>query len=333
MKRITATLFIVLAGVVAGVSTADARDKLTVGYFLEWPMPFQYAKANGTYDKELGLKINWVSFESGAAMSAAMASGDVDISVSQGVPSVVISNSAGQDLQIVDVAVSYSDNDNCVVQKKLGINKSNAATELIGKRVAVPVGTVTQYGFLRQMEHFGIDPSKLEMVDMNSTDGSAAFAQGTVDMFCGWGGSLRRAMETGNVLLTGKEKEELGILVFDATTAPAKVTSAEPDLVARFLKVTANANSMWSDEAKKKEMLPVIAKEAGMDEKAAAETMATFVFPTIEEQLSAGWLGGGIQAYLKGVADVFAKTGNIPKVLPDYAASVNGKPLAAAKEM
>ena len=79
MKRITATLFIVLAGVVAGVSTADARDKLTVGYFLEWPMPFQYAKANGTYDKELGLKINWVSFESGAAMSAAMASGDVDI--------------------------------------------------------------------------------------------------------------------------------------------------------------------------------------------------------------------------------------------------------------
>ena len=254
-------------------------------------------------------------------------------SVSQGVPSVVISNSAGQDLQIVDVAVSYSDNDNCVVQKKLGINKSNAATELIGKRVAVPVGTVTQYGVLRQMEHFGIDPSKLEMVDMNSTDGSAAFAQGTVDMFCGWGGSLRRAMETGNVLLTGKEKEELGILVFDATTAPAKVTSAEPDLVARFLKVTANANSMWSDEAKKKEMLPVIAKEAGMDEKAAAETMATFVFPTIEEQLSAGWLGGGIQAYLKGVADVFAKTGNIPKVLPDYAASVNGKPLAAAKEM
>ena len=60
MKRITATLFIVLAGVVAGVSTADARDKLTVGYFLEWPMPFQYAKANGTYDKELGLKINRV---------------------------------------------------------------------------------------------------------------------------------------------------------------------------------------------------------------------------------------------------------------------------------
>lgn len=333
MNWIGATLCVALAGITVGTGTANARDKLTVGYFLEWPMPFQYAKANGTYDKELGLAVNWVSFESGAAMSAAMASGDVDISVSQGVPSVVISNSAGQDLQVVDVAVSYSGNDNCVVQKKLGIDKSNAAAELIGKRVAVPVGTVTQYGFLRQMEHFGVDTSKLEIVDMNSTDGSAAFAQGTVDMFCGWGGSLRRALETGNVLLTGTEKEELGILVFDATTTPARITSAEPDLVAKFLKVTADANVMWSDEGKQKEMLPVIAKEAGMDEKATAETMATFVFPTIKEQLSERWLGGGIQTYLKGVADVFAKTGNIPNVLPDYSASVNAKPLAAAEGM
>ena len=332
MKWTSATLCGVLVGIALDASAAPARDKLTVGYFLEWPMPFQYAKANGTYDKELGLKVNWVSFESGAAMSAAMASGDVDISVSQGVPSVVISNSAGQDLQLVDVAVSYSDNDNCVVQKKLGIDKSNAA-ELIGKRVAVPVGTVTQYGFLRQMEHFGIDPAKLEIVDMNSTDGSAAFAQGTIDMFCGWGGSLRRAMESGNVLLTGKEKEDLGILVFDATTAPARVTSAEPDLVAKFLKVTADANVMWRNETKQKEMLPIIAKEAGMDEKATADTIATFVFPTIKEQLSDRWLGGGIQVYLKGVAEVFAKAGNIPKVLSDYDASVNARPLSAAGEL
>ena len=43
-------------------------------------------KANGTYEEELGVKINWVSFESGVKMSAAMASGDVQLSVSQGVP-------------------------------------------------------------------------------------------------------------------------------------------------------------------------------------------------------------------------------------------------------
>ena len=32
-------------------------------------MPFQYAKVNGTYDEALGVKVNWVSFDTGTAMS------------------------------------------------------------------------------------------------------------------------------------------------------------------------------------------------------------------------------------------------------------------------
>lgn len=332
MKESSLIAILLGTAILTAPALAQTPDRITVGYFLEWPMPFQFAKASGAYDKALGLPVDWVSFESGAAMSAAMASGDVDLSISQGVPSVVISNSAGQDLQVVDVAVSYAENDNCVVQSNLEIDKSNAE-ELAGKRVAVPVGTVTYYGFLKQMEHFGIDTASMEIVDMSSTDGSAAFAQGSVDVFCGWGGSLRRATETGNVLLTGAEKEALGILVFDATTAPASFITEQPDLVATFLKVTADANAKWSDPANHAEMLPVIAKEAGMDEAAAAETMATFVFPTPAEQLSATWLGGGIQTYLSGVADAFLASGNIPSVLPSYDASVNPQPLTAASEM
>ena len=110
----------------ASVNAAKAADEITVAYFLEWPMPFQFAKVNGTYEEALGVDINWVSFDTGTAMSAAMASGDVQIAVSQGVPPFVVAASAGQDLQIVDVAVSYSDNDNCVVAEALEIDKNNA---------------------------------------------------------------------------------------------------------------------------------------------------------------------------------------------------------------
>ena len=98
----------------ATASVAQGMDELTVAYFLEWPMPFQYAKQMGIYEEELGITINWRAFDTGTAMSAAMASGDVDISISQGVPPFVVAASAGQDIQVVDVAVSYSENDNCV---------------------------------------------------------------------------------------------------------------------------------------------------------------------------------------------------------------------------
>ena len=316
-------------GLTADKAAADGHE-LTVAYFLEWPMPFQYAKATGAYEEAMGVKINWVSFDTGTAMSAAMASGDVQISVSQGVPPFVVAASGGQDLQIVDVAVSYAENDNCVVKEALEIDKTNAK-ELEGKKVGVPLGTAAHYGFLKQMSHFGVDIGTMDIVNMAPPDGAAAFAQGELDMVCGWGGSLRRMVEHGNVLLTGAEKTELGILVFDVTSAPANFVAEQGDLLAKFLRVTAEANSDWNSGLHTARMLPVIAKDAGMDPEATASTMATFVFPGVDDQLSAKWLGGAAQTFMKGVADVFVEADSIPSALDSYEGNVNTGPLAAAK--
>jgi len=316
----------------AQAAMAEGHGEITVAYFLEWPMPFQFAKETGMYEEALGKKINWVSFDTGTAMSAAMASGDVQISVSQGVPPFVVAASAGQDIQIVDVAVSYSENDNCVVASGLEIDKMSAG-ELAGKKVAVPLGTAAHYGFLSQMNHFGVDISSMEVVDMAPAEGAAALAQGSLDMACGWGGALKRMKEHGNILLTGAEKEALGILVFDATTAPAAYIAEEGDVVAKFVKVTADANAMWADEANQAKMLPVIAKDAGMSEEDAAGSLATFAFPTIEEQLSEAWLGGTASSFMKGVADVFVGADSIPSALDSYDGTVNTGPLMSAKGM
>ncbi len=313
----------------AQAATAGGHlSEITVAYFLEWPMPFQYAKVNGTYEDEMGVSINWVAFDTGTAMSAAMASGDVQLAVSQGVPPFVVATSAGQDLQVIDVAVSYAENDNCVVADALGIDKTNA-TELEGKRVAVPIGTAAHYGFLKQMEHFGVDITTMEIVDMPPAEGQTAFAQGNLDMVCGWGGALRRMKEDGNVLLTGAEKEELGILVFDVTSAPAAFVAENPDLVSAFLKVTADANEAWNSGAGVAEMLPVIAKDAGMSVEDTEATMATFVFPDVAEQLSDKWLGGGAQDFMLGVAGVFKDAGSIPQARDSYSGAVNAGPLEA----
>jgi len=328
-KRTVAAL---LAGTALALSAnaAKALEEITVAYFLEWPMPFQFAKVKGLYDEAMGVDVNWVSFDTGTAMSAAMASGDVQLAVSQGVPPFVVATSAGQDLQIVDVAVSYSENDNCVVKAELEIDKESAK-ELEGKKVGVPIGTAAHYGFLKQMNHFDVDIATMEIVDMAPPDGAAALAQGALDMVCGWGGALRRMKEHGNVLLTGAEKEELGILVFDVTSAPASFVAEHPDLVAAFLKVTAEANAMWNSGEHTAEMLPVIAQDAGMDESATAATIETFVFPPVDEQLSAKWLAGGAQEFMKGVADVFVEAGSIDAALPTYEDHVNTGPLSAVQ--
>ncbi|MFV0359317.1 ABC transporter substrate-binding protein [Tropicimonas sp.] len=323
-----------MAGLAAlgGIHPALAAEPLTVGYFLELPMPYQYAKATGMYDEALGTEVNWVAFETGTAMSAAMASGGVQISLSQGVPPFVVAVSAGQDLKAVDITMTYSENDNCVVAETLEIDQKNAR-ELEGRKVGVPLGTAAHFGFLAQMRHFGIDTSTLDIVDMSPPEGAAAFAQGNLDMVCGWGGALLRMKEHGNVLLSGAEKEALGILVFDVTSVPAEFAAANGELLSRFLAVTAEANAMWNAGDRRDEMLAVIAKDAGMDLDAAAATIDTFVFPPVAEQLEARWLGGGMQDYMLGVARVFEETGSIPRALDSYNAAVDTTYLQAAGEM
>lgn len=332
MKNYTLGL---IAGAMTAVSATSAfaggHGEITVAYFLEWPMPMMAAKASGAYDEALGMKVNWVSFETGTAMSAAMASGDVQIALSQGVPPFVVAASGGQDLQIVDVAVSYSDNDNCVVHADLEIDKDSAA-ELTGKKVAVPLGTAAHYGFLRQMDHFGVALDSLSIVDMPPPEGANALGQKAVDFACGYGGGLTSMKEHGNVLLTGSEKEELGILVFDVTSAPAEFIAENGDIVAKFLKVTADANAEWAANPND-EMLAVIAKEAGMDLDAAKGAISTMAFPSIEEQLSSSWLGGNAAPFLKGVADVFVEAGSIDSALDSYEDAINTGPLEAAQGM
>lgn len=332
MKKTLAALAAVGLAFSGGTAAfADEHlEEITIAYFLEWPLPMMESKANGAYDEALGMKVNWVSFENGTAMSAAMAAGDVQIAVSQGIPPFVVATSAGQDLQVIDVAVSYSENDNCVVRADLEIDK-DSADELAGKKGAVPLGTAAHFGFLRQMNHFGIPLDSLTIVNMDPSEGAAALDQGAVDFACGYGGGLMRMKEHGNVLLTGAEKEDLGILVFDVTSSPTEFIAENPGIVSKFLAVTAAANERWNSGAGGDEMLAVVARESGMDMDAARSAISTMAFPDVEEQLSEKWLGGGVQAFMKGVADVFVAAESIDAAKASYEDNANAAPLAAAQ--
>lgn len=330
MKKTIASLLAGTAILASGqAALADGHvEEITVAYFLEWPLPLYDAWANGEFEEAMGIDLNWVSFETGTAMSAAMASGDVQIAVSQGLPPFVVAASAGQDIEVIDVAVTYADNDNCVVRSDLEIDAENAG-ELAGRRVAVPLGTAAHYGFLRQMDHFGIDLAGLEIVDMAPPEGAAALSQGAVDFACGYGGGLSRMLEYGNVLLTGEEKTELGILVFDVISAPAEFVAENPDLVAQFLAVGQAANDRWNADPSD-EMLANIADAAGMDMEAARSAIGTMGFPSADEVLGPIWMDGGMATFMGGVANVFVEAGSIDAALDDYTDRVNAGPLTDA---
>ena len=314
----------------ANAFQAHAAD-LVVAYFPEWPMPFQVGQADAKIYEDAGLNVKWVSFDAGTAMSAAMASGDVHIAISQGVTPFLTAVSAGQDLVAIDVATSYSDNDNCVVRSSLEITKDNAK-ELEGKTVGVPLSTAAHTGFLAQMAHFGVDTNKMTIVDMAPVDSAAAFANGNMDMVCGWGGPLARMKQHGNALLTGAEKEAVVGKVYDVTSTVGSWAKENAETVSKFLRVIHKLNAQFN-EGGSDAMMPAIAAQAGMDLETTKgiSTLGMAFLPT-DVQLSEDWMGGWMQKNFKEAADKMAAAGSI-KAMDSYDQAVDASYLKAASMM
>ena len=315
MRKFVTSVAAAAALSVAAIGSASALDEITVAYFLEWPTANQVAQLDKTYEKELGIPVKWRAFGNGNEMSAAMASGKVQIAYSQGLVPYVVAVSKGLPIKLVGVAVAYAEADNCVLSKASGITKANAK-ELEGKKVGTPIGNVTHYKLLRMLSHLGVDATKVNMVQMNGADAAVAFARGDIVMGCAFGGPMLRMKETGEYLMTAAEQEEIGIRVFDVISVTEDFMTKHPDMVQKFMDVTDRANAAYAKD--KKGALPKIAKAAGMKEPDAQKLLNMFSFPSKADQASEAWLGGTVQKFTKEVADFFVEQKQMDKALDNY---------------
>jgi taurine transport system substrate-binding protein len=263
-------------------SHAQAADSVNVAFFLEWATPNQIAKVEKAYDDAMGVDVNWTNFSTGVGMTEAMLAGDIDISYSQGLAPFVTAIQQGAPLKMVGIAVVYEAND-CFVKNGLGIDSSNAS-ELEGKTVAVPLNTMADFAFRKQMAALNVDISTMTIVDQAPADGAVSLADGSVDMACIFGGaSAKAAGEVGTAIMSSQQKKDAGIGSFDVISVTEKFATENPELLRTFLEVTEEANAAWKATDAQ---IAKVAADAGMDIPTTKNQMAGFIFPTAAEQIA-----------------------------------------------
>ena len=291
-NNLKATILATTSAFVLATASAQAAETVNVAFFLEWATPNQIAKVDKTYDKAMGVDVNWVDFSTGVAMTEAMLSGDIDISFSQGLAPFVTAIQQGAPLKMVGIAVVYEAND-CFVKNGLGIDSSNAS-ELEGKTVAVPLNTMADFSFRKFMTHLNVDTSTMTIVDQAPADGAKSLADGAVDMACIFGGaSAKAAGEVGTPIMSKQEKIDAGIGSFDVASVTEKFATEHPELLKTFMEVTDEANKAWTGSD---EQIAKVAADAGMSVETTKAQLADFIFPTSQEQLDQYFGKDGIAA-------------------------------------
>lgn len=311
------------------VSVVCAQEKkVTIGYQLIFN-PWKVAMVQGAVEKETGYKINWRKFDSPGKLLPAITSGDVHIGL-LGSTGVATAMSRGINVELVWIAEGIAAAEALVVRNGSGIV---APQDLKGKKLGVPFVSTTHFHTLFALEQFGIAPGDLTILNLPPNGIAAAWIRGDIDAAFVWDPALSKIKKTGKVLITSGELGKWGKPTFDGLVANRDFTRNNKDFMVGFISVLAKTDASYRDNpaAWTADSAPVqaIVSLVGGNPEDVPGVLASYVFPSLEEQVSCDWMGcgkqGGAARALQATAEFLKTEKKIPAALSDYSQFVNPK--------
>ena len=308
-----------LSAFVLFMGTANAAE-VKIGYQLvygPWKANMETLKKEGLGGKS----IEFFKFTSGTEVSNAMASGSIDISLNGSSPTAA-GYSRGVDLQVIYVYDNINDAEALVVNDKI-----TAPQDLKGKTIAVPFGSTTHFHMMFALEQLGISPRELNVIDMAPPDMVAAWERGDIDGGFVWDPALGRMKEKGHVLLSSGDLSNWGKATFDAMVARKGFTDENPEFACLWVKMVAAADADYranpNDYGPGTDKAQAIAKAVSGQQEQVGGVLALYDYPTLEEQVSSTWLGGGVANAIKATSEFLTEQGKLDKVLDSYDGASN----------
>jgi taurine transport system substrate-binding protein len=320
------------------VSAGAQAQSVTIGYQLIYN-PRKEAISEGKFEAATGQDIKWVKFDSGAMVITAMASGDVDIALAGSSP-IAAGVSSGIDMQLFWIVEDIAAAEALVVRNGSGIDPSDPNT-LKGKKVGVPFVSTTHFHMLYALEVWGIDSNEVEVPNMQPPQIAAAWERGDIDAAFVWDPALGRIKQSGEVMITSGELSAMGKATFDGMVVMREFAEANPEFMATFVKTIAEADAAYRDNkdawTPDSEQVKAIVGLVGGEPADVPGVLALYGFPTMEEQASDRWLGGGADGgaakALLYTSEFLKAQGKVDELLPDYGAVVTPAYVEAAMQM
>jgi taurine transport system substrate-binding protein len=297
-----------------GVGVAQAAD-VNIGYQLvygPWKAQMETLKKEGLGGKS----IEFYKFTSGTEVINAMASGSIDISLNGSSPTAA-GYSRGVDLQVIYIYDNINDAEALVVDDTI-----TAPQDMKGKTIAVPFGSTTHFHMMFALEQLGLDAKQVNVIDMSPPDMVAAWERGDIAGGFVWDPALGKMKGKGHVLLSSGDLSNWGKATYDAMVARKGFTDENPEFTCQWIKMVAAADADYranpNDYGPGTDKAKAIAKAVSGQEDQVGGVLALYDYPTLEQQISATWLGGGAASAIRATSEFLTDQGKLDSVLESY---------------
>ncbi|MBR1866853.1 MAG: aliphatic sulfonate ABC transporter substrate-binding protein [Lachnospiraceae bacterium] len=220
------------------VDTADV-ETVKLGILAGHVLPV-VALENGYFDEQ-GVKVELVSFDTGAAEIEAYTSGELDIVQCGDLP-LLNGLSNGLDLQVIGTYNVSDEINGLVVREDAGIS---SYADLKGKTVSVPFGTNIQPLLYEYLEAGGLTEADVEIVNLNNADGANALITGDVSAAVLWDPYLSGVVENDGIVQIADTKDIRKFVC--PISSSTEYINAHADTVRKVL-TALNKASNWSQE-------------------------------------------------------------------------------------
>lgn len=255
------------------------------------------------YEKELGVEVNIIQFDSGKDVNTALASGSVDITELGSSPTA-LGISSDVDYEVFWIGDIIGAAESLVVKNDSGID---SLEDLKGKKVATPFASTAHYSLLNALKLEGIDESEVTLLDLQPADIYAAWERGDIDAAYVWYPVLSQLLENGKVITHSGELAEKGVITADLNVVRTEFAQQNPEIVINYVKAQIKANDvLLNDPQKAAEEIAAILEISKED---AAEQITQFEYLTAEEQID--YLENKMADTLKKTADYLVEQDSI----------------------
>ena len=314
-----------LAALTLVVQSAQAVE-VTVAYQTS-AEPAKVAQADNTFAKESGATVDWRKFDSGASVVRALASGDVQIG-NIGSSPLAVAASQNVPIEVFLLASKLGDSEALVVKKEL-----STPQDLIGKRIAVPYSSTTHYSLLAALKHWGVDPAKLDIVNLQPPAIIAAWQRGDIDGAYVWAPALNKLTKEGSVLTDSAQVGNWGAPTLDVWVVRKDFAKAHPEVVQAFAKSNLEAQQRYLDNPAgwlaQSAHLDKLAKLSGVPVSDVPDLVRGNTYLSASDQ--SAQIGSLVNKTIVDTARFLEAQGKVPTAAADYSQFVTDrfvKPLA-----
>lgn len=327
MKTVIATMLSAAALVAAaGFAQAQPKKEVTIAH-QDMNVPYRVAIDSGEIEKATGYKINWKFIAGGGDVIRAMGSGDIQVGEAGSSP-IAAAVSQGLDVELFWILDDIADAEALIVRNGSGIN---GVKDLKGKKVATPFVSTAHYQLMAVMKTDGVDAKGVNVMNMRPPEIAAAWARGDIDATFIWDPVLATVKQNGKVIVTSGELCQKGKCTFDGLIVSKKFAAENPAFMTALVKAIAKADADYRANPKAwmadKDKVAAVAKWSGGKPENVAAAVALYGFPSLAEQASPKWLGGGASGgaakALTETAKFLKEEGRIQQLAPDYSKSIN----------